>query len=148
MKVKIGDVTIPEATVRRFIDMQSSLPLSMVHVSYTDQAVDDSELTEAFKKNLLLPFECEILKTDVLVHGFGHEAGKDYYILQEPAGDVSCGYKSVDWTQPTGNTKMVFIIPEDVEDLKDPYELSLLPYKRLILRKDIPKEWFKKSNAT
>jgi hypothetical protein len=143
MKVKIGNVAFSDATVRRFIDLQSSLPLSMIHISYTDQTVDDGELTEAFKKNTIIPFECEILRTRVLVNGFGHEGDKDFYILQEPAADVSCDYKTVDWTQPTGNTKMVFVIPEDVEDLRDPYELSLLPYRRLILRKDIPNEWFR-----
>lgn len=141
MKVKIGSVTIPDATVKRFIEMQSGLPLSMIHVSYTDEKVDDSELAEAFNKKTLLPFGCEILKTNVSVHGLGHEADKDYYILQE-RGAVSCSYKSVDWTQPTGNVKMFFIIPEDVKNLIDPYELSLLPYKRLILRRDIPEEWF------
>jgi len=143
MKVKIGSVIVPDATVKRFIDMESGLPLSMIRVNYT-QEVDDGELIEAFNNNTSLPFECEILKTKrVLVHGFGRDEQGRHFTLQEWGADVSCGYKSVDWTQPTGNIKMVFIIPEDVKDLIDPYELSLLPYKRLILRRYIPKEWFK-----
>jgi len=139
-------VVIPDATIKRFIDMESSLPLSMIRVTFTDKIVDD-ELVEAFKSNTILPFECDTLKTDVLVHGFGtsEEGKKHEYVLQERGADVSCGYKSVDWTQPTQNQKMIFILPEDVKDLIDPLELSLLPYKRLILRKDIPEDWFKKT---
>lgn len=142
MEVKIGSVVIPDAKMKRFIDLQSGLPLSMIEVTFA-QEVEDEELVEAFKRNISLPFECEILKTKrVLIRGFGRDEQGRFFNLQEWGADVSCGYKSVDWTQPTGNMKMVFIIPEDVKDLIDPYELSLLPYKRLILRKDIPKEWF------
>jgi len=146
MKVKVGNVVIPNATVKRFIDMESGLALSMIHVTHTDKNIDDGELIDAFMKRgkiTLFPFECEIIKTKVLVRGFGRKGDQRNYTFQERGADVSCGYKSVDWTQPTGNKKMVFIIPEDVKDLIDPYELSLLPYKRLILRKDIPEEWFK-----
>ncbi len=78
-----------------------------------------------------------------MVRGFGRDERGMHFTLQEGGADFSCDYKLVDWTQPTGNVKMVFILPEDVKDLIDPYELSLLPYKRLILRRDIPKEWFK-----
>ena len=143
MKVKIGNVIIPDATVKRFIDLQSGLALSMIDVSYANKRVEDSELVEAFKNHTLLPFECEILKTNVLVHGFGQNEKMYEYILQERAADVSCGYKKVDWRQPTQDKTMVFIIPEDVKDLIPPEQLRTLPYIRFILKKDIPETWFK-----
>jgi hypothetical protein len=147
VKVKIGNVIIPDATVKRFIDMESGLPLSMIRVTYFDNRISDEQITDAFQKQTILPFESEVLKTIVIVHGFAEneKEKKHEYTLQERGADVSCGYKSVDWTQPTQNQKMVFIVPEDVKDLINPYELSLLPYKRLILRKDIPEGWFKKT---
>ena len=146
MKVRIGNVIIPDATVKRFIDMESGLPLSMIRITYFNDKIPDDQIIEAFNKQAILPFESEILKTFVLIHGFAEneKEKKREYILQERAADVPCGYKSVDWTQPTQSQKMVFIVPEDVKDLADPYELSLLPYKRLILRKDIPEDWLKK----
>lgn len=146
MRVKIGNVAIPDATIKRFIDMESGLPLSMIRVTYFDDRISDEQIIEAFNKQAVLPFESEALKTFVLVRGFAEneKEKKHEYTLQERAADVSCGYKSVDWTQPTQNQKMVFILPDDVKDLISPYELSLLPYKRLIFRKDIPEDWFKK----
>lgn len=147
MKVKIGNVVVPDATVKRFIDMESGLPLSMIRVTYFDDKISDDQILKAFNKQAVLPFESEVLTTFVLVHGFAEneKEKKHEYTLQERAADVSCGYKSVDWTQPTQNQKMGFVVPEDLMDLIDPYELSILPYKRLILRKDIPEEWFKKT---
>lgn len=145
MKVKVGEVTIPEAQVKRYISLESSLPLSMIDITYS-QEVDDEELVDAWKNHTPVPFECEILKAKrVLVRGLGRDEQERHFTFQEFAADVYAGYKSVDWTQPTDNKKMVFIVPDDVKDLIDPYELSLLPYKRLILRKDIPEEWFKTS---
>ena len=147
MRAKIGNVTIADATVKRFIDMESGLPLSMIRVAYFGNRIADDQIIDAFDKQAVLPFESETLKTLVLVRGFAEDGKEEKreYTLQERGADISCGYKSVDWTQPTGNKKMVFILPEDVKDLINPYELSLLPYKRLILRKDIPKDWFKQS---
>ena len=147
MRAKIGNVTIADATVKRFIDMESGLPLSMIRVTYFGNRIADDQIIDAFNKQTILPFESETLKTLVLVRGFAEDGKEEKreYTLQERGADISCGYKSVDWTQPTGNKKMVFILPEDVKDLINPYELSLLPYKRLILRKDIPKDWFKQS---
>ena len=147
MRAKIGNVTIADATVKRFIDMESGLPLSMIRVAYFGNRIADDQIIDAFNKQAVLPFESETLKTLVLVRGFAEDGKEEKreYTLQERGADISCGYKSVDWTQPTGNKKMVFILPEDVKDLINPYELSLLPYKRLILRKDIPKDWFKQS---
>ena len=145
MKVKIGNVIIPDATVRRFIDLQSGLPLSMIEVTYT-QKVEHGELIEAFNKNTSVPFECEILKTKrVLVHGFGYnkETNIHHFVLQEWGADVSCGYKLIDWRQPTQEKTMVFILPEDVKDLVPPEELTKLPFIRFILKKHIPQEWFK-----
>jgi len=144
-KVKIGNLVIQDASVKRFIDLESGLPLSMIRVTHKDKNVDDGELIDSMMshKDTIFPFECDILKTEVLVQGFGKQGDESNYTFLERAVDVSAGYKSIDWTQPTGNEKMKFILPEDVKDLIDPYELSLLPYRRLILRRYIPKEWFK-----
>lgn len=145
LKVRIGSVTIPDAQVKRFIDLQSGLALSMIQVSYIDkEEIKHGELIEAFKNNTLLPFDCEILKTKVLVHGFGYnkETKERKFTLQERGADVSCGYKLVDWRQPTQDETMVFIIPEDVKDLIRPEKLRTLSHIRFILKKDIPKEWF------
>lgn len=142
MKVRIGSITIPDATVKRFIDMDSGLPLSMVRISYKGPENEYGELIDAFQKNTLLPFECEILKTKVLVHGFGYnkETKTGHFILQERAADVSSGYKLVDWRQPTQDETMIFILPENVK-LTSPEKLGALPCIRLIFKKDIPKEW-------
>lgn len=145
MKVKIGSVTIPDATVKRFIDMDSGLALSMIEISYIGMGNEYGTLIEAFKKDTLLPFECEILKTKkVLVRGFGYnnETKVGHFILQERGADVSCGYKSVDWRQPTQDETMVFILPEEVKDLISPEKLRMLPFIRFIRKKDIPKDWF------
>ncbi len=42
MKVEIGNVVIPEAQVKRFISLESGLPLSMIKVTYK-QDVDDGD---------------------------------------------------------------------------------------------------------
>ena len=141
LKVKIGKVTIPDAQVKRFINLQSGLPLSMIKVSHKHKKLEHGELIEAFKNNTILPFECETLKTRVLVHGFGSEETTDYFILQEPASDVSSGYKKVDWRQPTKDETMVFVMPENVKDSIRPEKLKTLPYIRFIYEKNIPKEW-------
>jgi len=146
MEVRIGNVVVPDAIVKRFIDMESGLPLSMIKVTYFGNRIVDDQIITAFREHAVVPFESENLKTIVLVQGSGENKTEEKreYILQERATDVSCGYKLVDWKQPTGNQKMIFIVPEDVERI-DQYELSLLPYKRLIFRKDIPRDWISKS---
>jgi hypothetical protein len=144
MKIKVGNVIFPDATIKRFIDIQSGLPLSMINVFYVGKEDEYGELIEAFENNVLVPFECDVLKTKVLVHGFGgdNRTNKRYFILQERAADVSSGYKKVDWTQPTRDKTMAFILPEDIKDLIPPEKLAMLPFIRFILKKDIPKEWF------
>jgi len=141
MKVEIGNTIIPDAEIKRFIDLQSGLALSMIRVSYEGEAF--KELGEAFNKQMLLPLECEILKTNVLVHGSSHDerTKKHEYVFLERAIDVSCGYKLL-------HTKVVneraIIVPENVKDayFEDAEKLRTLPYIRFILKKGIPKDWF------
>lgn len=144
MKVKIGSAIIPDAQVKRFIDLQSGLALSMIRVSYEGELI--KELGEAFQKHTLLPVECDILKTNVLVHGARHqmEEKKHEYILQERYADVPCGYKLIH--TKVGNEKAI-IVPENTRDMhpEEMQKLRDLPYIRFILEKDIPKELFKKS---
>lgn len=145
MKVKIGNVDIPNATVKRFIDLQSGLPLSMVKVNYTGN-IDVKEIGIAMQKVALLPFECDTLKTNVLVHGASHNSttNEHEYILQERAADVSCGYMLLH--TKVGNEKAI-IVPEDVEKklVVDAERFRKLPYIRYILKKDIPEDCFRKS---
>lgn len=123
--------------------MESGLPFSMIRVTYFDDKVSDEQITEAFQKNIVLPFRSETLKTIVIVRGFADDKKeeKHEYILQERAAEVSSGYKSIIYVDKANDKKMSFIVPEDLQWSADQYELSLLPYKRLILRKDIPENW-------
>ena len=139
MKVKIGKVVIPNATVKRFIDLQSGLPRSMIRVTYLPGVVDDGELVEAFKNGSVLPFECEILKTRVVVSGFGSKITERYFTLREDATTVSCDYRKISYEPRIGKEKAL-VIPKNVRgefDIK-PEELRLLPYIRLILKDDVP----------
>lgn len=141
MKVRIGNVDIPEATVKRFIDLQSGLALSMIQVSYSGN-IDAKEIGTAIQTNALIPFECDILKTNVLVHGVSHDSrtNKHEYILQERATDVPCGYMLLG--TEVGNERAI-ILPEALKNLAvDTERFRKLPYIRFILAKDIPKEWF------
>ena len=146
MRVKIGNVDFPDVIVKRFIDLQSGLPLSMIQVNYTGN-IDTKEIGTAMQKQALLPFECGTLKTNVLVHGASHDSrtNKHEYILQERAADVSSSYKLMDWTQPTKDKNMIFIVPETLADGVSPEELKKLPYIHFILKKNIPQNLFKKS---
>jgi len=142
MKVKIGNTIIPDAEVERFIDLQSGLALSMIQVSCEGEPI--KELEEAFQKNILLPFECAIIKTNVLVHGASHrmKEKKHAYTLFERAVDVPCGYKLIH--TKVGNEKAI-IVPENTKDMPDMEVLRKLPFIRFILKKDIPEELFKNS---
>jgi hypothetical protein len=137
MKVRIGEIIIPDAEVKRFIDLQSELPLSMIKVSYIGEAF--KELGKAFQEHTLLPFECDIIKTQVLVHGASHnfKEKKHEYILLERAADVSAGYKLIH--TKVGNEKAI-IVPENTKDMRpeEMQKLRNLPYIRFILKKDIP----------
>jgi len=134
MKVIIGSVTIPDAEVKRFIDLESGLPLSMIKVSFIGEGFN--ELGKAFQENSLLPFECEIIKTQVLVYGSSHKENKHEYILMERAVDVSSGFKLV-FTE-IGNEKAM-MLPLNTRSPHDyAEELRKLPFIRLILKRDIP----------
>jgi hypothetical protein len=143
MKVKIGNVVIPDATVKRFIDMESGLPLSMIRITYFGNRISDEQIVDASHKQGLLPFESEVLKTFVLIHGFAEseKEKKHEYTLQERAADVSCGYMLLH--TKVGNEKAI-IVPEDVEKnlMADVERFRKLPYIRYILKKDIPEDRF------
>lgn len=140
MKVKIGSVTIPDAEVKRFIDLQSGLALSMIRVSYIGEPIEE------LRSGTLFPFECDIIRTNVLLHGARHQIKekKHEYILQERYADVPCGYKLIH--TKVGNEKAI-IVPENTRDMhpEEMQKLRDLPYIRFILENDIPKELFKKS---
>lgn len=144
MKVRIGSVTIPDAQVKRFIDLQSGLALSMIKVSYIGEGF--TKLGKAFQEHTLLPFECDILKTQVLVHGLSHDIKekKHEYVFLERGADVSCGYMLVSFDEKVGNEKAI-IVPENTRDIHpEEYDkLRDLPFIRFILEKDIPKDMLK-----
>ena len=146
LKVRIGSVTIPDAQVKRFIDLQSGLALSMIKVSYIGEAFP--QLGKAFQENTLLPFECDMLKTQVLVHGSSHDSieKKHEYILMERYADVPCGYKSVSFSKEVGNEKAM-ILPINTKEMHpDEYDkFRKLPFIRFILKKDIPEDLLEKA---
>lgn len=146
MRVKIGSVVIPDATVERFIDMESGLPLSMIRVTYFGIRSWDRQIVEAFHREAALPFESEILSTFVLSMGFveDRKEEKHEYILRERADHVSSGYKIVAYDEGEKKQRIVFVVPEDLNIGIGINELSKLPHERLILRKDIPKIWLRK----
>jgi len=142
VEFRIGNVTIPDAQVKRFIDLQSGLALSMIKVSYIGEAFP--QLGKAFQENTLLPFECDILKTQVLVHGSSHDSKekKHEYIFMEKYADVPCGYKLLG--TEVGNEKAI-IVPENTRDMppEEMQKIRDLPFIRFILKKDIPEEFLR-----
>ena len=143
MQVKIGNVIIPDAKVKRFIEIEG-LPYSMINIAYTSK-VDDGELTNSFMKRPqpILPFESETLKTKVLIHRFGKHENLTEITLMEPASEVSSGYKLTHFRDVNKNTNLVFVMPENVKDSVSPEELSNLEYIHLLLKRDIPKQMLK-----
>lgn len=139
MEVKIGNVIIPDATVKRFIDLESGLPRCMIQVTFPFEIVEDGDLVEAFKANTVLPFECTILKTKVLVRGFGRREQVRRFTLQEPASEVSCNYRLISY-EPKGGKEKAIVVPNNLKRQYDlaPEELRLLPFIRLILKTDMP----------
>jgi len=137
MKIRIGKITIPDAEVKRFIDLQSGLPLSMIKVSYEGEGYE--ELGRAFNEGTLLPFECIVLKTEVLVHGSTHDSNrkKHEYVLLERAADVSSGYKLI---HTSAGYERAIIVPDNTKEIPDMQRVRDLPFIRLILEKDIPKD--------
>ena len=134
MKVKIGEVIIEDAQVKRFIDLQSGLPLSMIKVSYVGEGFP--QLGKALQENALIPFECEILKTQVLVHASSHNSieKRHEYVFMERG--VPCGYKLIH-TEPTEGKEKAISVPEDTDNALVE-KLRELPFIRLILEKDVP----------
>jgi hypothetical protein len=140
MKVKIGNVIIPDAKVKRFIGLESGLPYCMIEVTFPFGIVEDGDLVEAFKANTVLPFECAILKSKVLVCGFGRHKQVRRFTLQELASEVSCNYRLTSYEPKVGKEKAI-VVPDNLKRQYDlaPEELRLLPFIRLILKDDIPK---------
>ena len=134
VKVKIGEVTIQDAQVKRFIDLQFGIPLSMIRVSYRGESFP--KLDREFQKHTYVPFECEMLKTRVVVHASSHNLvkKKHEYVFRERVADVPSGYKLL-YTQ-VGNEKAI-LIPEKTP-INQKEKLRQLPFIRLILEKDIP----------
>jgi hypothetical protein len=139
MQVKVGTVVIPDAEVKRFIDVESGLPLSMIKVTYTGEGF--KEIGEAFLKTALIPFECEIIKTQVIVHASSHKENVHEYIFQERAADVPCGFR-LSHTD-VGNEKAI-MLPENAKDTYTYGEqIRELPYIRLILKRYMPAKLLK-----
>lgn len=139
MEVRIGEISIPDAEVERFIDLQSGLALSIIEVSYEGKPFE--ELVKAMREHKLLPLECEIIKTRVFVIGIRRGMRLSVCILQESEANVSCGYKLIHTN--VGNEKAI-ILPEDTNiDIKKIQRVREIPFIRLILRKDIQKDLFK-----
>jgi hypothetical protein len=134
LKVKIGEITIQDAQVKRFIDLKLGIPLSMIRVSYRGESIP--KLGRAFQEHTYLPFECDMLKTRVVVHASSHNLvkKKHEYVLREKVADVPSGYKLL-YTE-VGNEKAILIPERTPIDQKE--KLRQLPFIRLILEKDIP----------
>jgi hypothetical protein len=144
MKVKIGGATILDAQTKRFIDLQSGLALSMIQVSYEGEPI--KELGEAFQKHTLLPFECDTIKTLVLVHGARHDSKekRNEYTFQGRTIDVPCGYKLVSFSKKVGNEKAIIVLENIKDTHPEEYDKPRqLLFIRFILEKDIPKDLFK-----
>lgn len=151
-EIKIGDIVIQDATITRFIDMSSGLPLSMIRVSGKGKPF--KELNRAYQEKTFLEFECDILKNpQVLVHGISIDLVENTYsyTLLERAADVSCGYKLIHtYNHPGIDNERSIIVPDEIEVLRgSSYEDTLkrvgklreLPYIRYILKSDIPEDW-------
>ncbi|NHJ32641.1 MAG: hypothetical protein FK732_07255 [Asgard group archaeon] len=142
MLVKIGstlkDIIIPEAKVERFIDLQSGTPKSAVKISYMGKSFE--ELSESFVEEEILSFDCEILKTKVVIDGLSIKESLVEYVFHEKSSEVPCYYKAINKEHKFGNERAI-LIPTDVRDIPST-QISLLrelPFIRLILREDIPK---------
>lgn len=139
MEVKLGSIIIPNATVKRFIDLQSGLPLSMIEISYVSPQIGYTELLEAFKNEATLLFQSEILNTLVQLQSYAYntEARERKFILLER--DISSGYKSLRIVNRKAGKDYHFLVPENIKKGATE-ELEILPYIRFILKKDVP-EW-------
>jgi len=135
LKVKIGDNIIPDAEVKRFIDLQSGLALSMIKISYEGERIRGLDWGEEDKP---IPFECDIIKTSVLIQSrsFSLEPNKVEYVLQERYIDVPCGYKLVNTNH---ENERAIIVPEIIGNIYDNLDnFRKLPFIRFILEEDIP----------
>ena len=138
MEVRIGDTIIQDAEVKRFIELKSGLPLSMIKVSHKGEPFQ--ELREARAQiDRLLPFECAVIKTNVIVHDIhsSREKREVEYVLQERYADVPCGYKLIH--TEFGNETAI-IVPENTKYDYDVQGFRNLPFIRFILKKDMPKD--------
>lgn len=146
LKVKIDDLIIPDAKVERFIDLESGLPLSMVRVTYEGEPFE--EIAKAWSEQNLIPFESDVLKTNVLVIGseWLREERKVEYTLLERAIDVPCGYKRSTFRNVQTGERVEFLLPEDMVDLSPERlkQFKKLPFIRFILRKHLPDDLIKK----
>lgn len=143
MNVKIStsrkEITISEAEVTRFIDLESGIPLSMIKVSCPGSPA--KFLAKAFVEETSLSFECYSLKTMVTVSGLSmREDNGVEYIFKENPSKVRCSYKIINFEHKFANEKAI-LVPEDVRDLPETQANMLrdLPYIRLILIEDIPR---------
>ena len=143
MIVKIGTspgpITISEAKVERFISLESGLPSSMVKISYKGENYE--ELAKAFVEEASLSFECETLKTNVIVNGMSmHGEDTVEYVFQERSSEVSCRYRVISFEHKFANERAI-LVPDDLRDIPRSQAdmLRNLPFIRLILREDVPK---------
>ena len=126
-------MVIPDAEVKRFIELQFGLPYSMIRVTYTGEG--RSELGQALTSNTVIPFDCDTLKTRVMIQSSSQnsETDKHEYVLMEPAADVPSGYILIH--TKVGNEKAI-LVPENADKSKVD-EFRKLPYFRLISKKDV-----------